>query len=129
MTAARPLIAADACSTSEDQLSYRQPTAATLQQDDITRRRALQTSAAALLWTFAAHTLQSLPAIASPALGSETTSVSGSTYSPAAAVFQEFRGKGGFTLRRPANSGWVTAFVSALDILRAVIARILAVHC
>ena len=34
-------------------------------------------------------------------------------YSPAAADFQLFQGKGGFTLRRPANAGWVTAFVSA----------------
>ncbi len=113
VTAARSLAAADACSISEDQLSSRQPSAANVQQDDITRRRALHLSAAALLWVSAAQTLQSLPAVASPALGVQTAFKAGSTYSPAAADFEEFRGKGGFTLRRPANSGWVIAFVSA----------------
>ena len=112
-TPARLSAASEACSPRSSQPSTCQPSAAVQQQQDgITRRRALQAPAAALLWAAAAQTLDAPSAAASLTGRDDTTSAAGSAYSPTAADYTVFQGKGGFTLRRPANAGWVTAFVS-----------------
>ncbi len=67
-------------------------------------------AAAAALWGTAAGTPASAAA-ESPATISKPAAAAHSTALSAAADFDLFRGKGGFTLRRPSNAGWVTAFV------------------
>jgi len=62
----------------------------------------LASAATAALWGAVARTSTSAAA-ESPATISRPAA--------AAADFDLFRGKGGFTLRRPTNAGWVTAFV------------------
>ena len=85
--------------------------AANLRGNGVTRRQVLQVSAAAAaLWGTAAGTPVSAAA-ESTATNSRPAAASASTASPAATDFELFRGKGGFTLRRPSNVGWVTAFV------------------
>ena len=59
-------------------------------------------AAAAALWGVAAGTSASA-ATESPATARKPAE--------AAADFELFRGKGGFTLQRPTKAGWVTAFV------------------
>ena len=67
-------------------------------------------AAAAALWGTDAGTPPS-SAAESPAATSKPAAAAVSTGSPAAATFELFRGKGGFTMQRPSNAGWVTAFV------------------
>ena len=77
------------------------------------RRQALQASAAAAVLS-ATATLPRPSEAASSLKTAPSAAAAGSTLSLPAAEFESFRGKGGFTLQKPSNAGWVTAFVSGL---------------
>ena len=85
-----------------------------LHASGMTRRQVLQASAVTVpvLWAPFATAQPSAAATGSATTGS--AAALDSAKSPPATDFELFRGKGGFTLRRPTNAGWVTAFVRSL---------------
>lgn len=69
------------------------------------RRTLLQQAAAGFLWLPAAQALHPSPAQAVAA------DVAAPPDSAPATLYEPFQGKAGFSLQRPTNKGWVTAFV------------------